>query len=153
MAVESVVCSIHCNEDNDRSDSQAKKDIVRDLILFKNDPNSAESKAAIQRNERWHEDVIRSSETFTKEIKHEDVFREYITSQPWASGKQVRDVCNSRLDQHAICNMKNRIRGTPTNIEVLLRNGGLRLIRRDGHETLAFGRTSAFNSIATAPLL
>ena len=138
VAVESVVCSIHYHENDGKSKSQARKEIVRDLLLIKKDEKSPEAEAAKARHEHWHQDAIRSSDDFKKELKHKEMLRTYIESHLGSSGKQIRDACGSHLDPHGICNMKRRMRGTATNLRDLLRNGGHHLLGHDGNDIIVF---------------
>ena len=153
VGVESVICSVHYHETDDKSKGEVRKEIARDLMAIEKDKDSDEAKAAIQRHKRWHQEALLSSEAFKKGLKHKDVLREYIVSHPGASGKQVRDACVSDVDPHAICNMKRRMKGPATNLRDLLRDGGNHFLGNDGDDVVVFGRSSSFHYLATAPML
>ena len=153
MGVESVICSVHYHEKDDKSKGDVRKEIARDLLAIEKDKDADEAKAAEARHERWHKETLLSSDDFKKELKHKEVLREYIESHPGASGKQIRDACESHLDPHAICNMRRRMRGPGTNLRDLLREGGHHFLGNDGDDIVVFGRSSAFHYLATAPML
>ena len=151
--MESVICSVHYHEKDDKSKSEVRKEIARELLAIEKDKDSDEAKAAEARHERWHKEALLSSDDSKNWLKHKEVLREYIESHPGASGKQICDACDSHLDPHAICNIKRRMQGTGTNLRDLLQNGGHHFLGNDGDDIVVFGRSSAFHYIATAPML
>ena len=138
VGVESVICSVHYHEKDDKSKGEVRKKIARDLLAIEKDKDSDEAKAAEARHERWHKEALLSSDNFKKGLKHKEVLREYIESHPRASGKQICDACDSHLDPHAICNIRRRMRGPGTNLQDLLRNGGHHLLGHDGNDIIVF---------------
>ena len=72
VGVESVICSIHYHEDDDKPKGQVRQEIVRDLLTIEKDGESDEAKAAEARHEHWRQEALLSSGQFKKELKHKE---------------------------------------------------------------------------------